>query len=147
MVLEIPPQPKTDDEHLEIIAKIIFTIGFNWSVVSKKWPYIKKAFNNFSITKVKSADVNKLMKAEGMIKNQRKIETIIHNANECHKIQKEHGSMKDWVKKTNKLHEKDPIFNPSLAEECQERFKGIGITTREWVDHVFSGKKHNHPSS
>ena len=67
----------------------------------------------------------------------RKIETIIQNAATCKQIIQDFGSMKKWVNYVAKENEKDVLFKPSLEEECQRKFKGIGEMTRKWVAYVF----------
>jgi len=44
----VPAKPKDDDGHLELIARIIFVIGFKYEIVEQRWPKMKKAFKNFS---------------------------------------------------------------------------------------------------
>jgi len=139
----VPAKPKTDDGHLELIAKIIFIMGFNWNLVEERWPQIRKAFKGFAIRKVAMMNPEQLLKAPGIIKNRRKIERIIANARACARILDEYGSMQAWVKAVAKIHKESPLFNLSLEEECQQRFAGIGETTREWVAYVFlEGKRH-----
>jgi len=137
----IPAKPKDDAGHLELIARIIFVIGFNYKVVEARWPLIKKAFKDFKPATVAKLDVEKVVKAEGMIRNTGKIERIIKNAQVCVILIKEHGSMKKWVQQVVKQHKKDPIFSQSLAEKSQELFAGIGKTTREWIAYVFAEGK------
>jgi len=137
----IPAKPKKDDEHLELIARIIFIIGFRYDIVEQRWPQIKKAFHNFNIAWVAKATPEKILHKPGVINNKRKIVTIIENAQECVKIIKEHGSMAAWAKNTFQQNKKDPIFSTSLADECQQRFKGIGETTKNWLSYVFAEGK------
>ena len=75
--MHIPPQPKNDKEFLELLGRIIFVIGFRWSIVNDRWPKIKKAFHNFDVDWVKNAKMEELVEADGMIKNKKKIQLII----------------------------------------------------------------------
>ena len=121
---------RNDNEFLEQVARIIFIAGFRYSVVHQKWPYIRKAFDNFSIKKVanyKERAVKRLMKAPNMIRNEQKIRAIIENAEICKYVQEGYGSVLNWIeylKKENGKHPKD-VF---LDEEFQ-RFKRIGKVT------------------
>ena len=133
----IPPKPKDDNGHLELLARIIFIIGFRHSIVEARWPHIKKAFHDFDIKWVQHATTEKLVKAEGMIRNRPKIQRIIDNANECANIISEFGGMAQWVAEVAARHHTDPMNHPSLEEECQRRFIGIGKTTKVWVAYVF----------
>ena len=87
-------KPKNDDEFLAQVSEITFIAGLNYSVVKKRWPLMKKAFYNFNINKIskfKEINVEKLMKAKGMIRNRGKIEAIIENAKLCLKLKKDHA--------------------------------------------------------
>lgn len=141
MPYRIPAKPKTDDEHLELLAKIVFVIGFNYDLVEERWPKIRNAFKGFSIPVVREMSPDALMDADGMIRNWRKIGMVIENAKECDRLVEEQGGMQDWVASIVHSNEEDPIFSPTLAEECQRRFKGIGETTRDWVAYVFAEGK------
>jgi len=135
--VHIPAKPTNDNEHLELIARILFIIGFKYSIVEARWPQIKTAFHDFDIEWVRDAKVTTLVKAEGMIKNKVKIQRIIDNANECENLIHEYGSMAIWVAEISARHHTNPLHHPSLEEECQRRFTGIGKTTRVWVAYVF----------
>ena len=79
-------KPSNDNEFLEHVAKIIFVAGFRYSIVADRWPKMKKAFHNFSVKKLASLnekDIDKLMEADGMIRNRMKITAIIENAKIC----------------------------------------------------------------
>jgi len=137
-------KPRTDDQFLAQIAFIRFVSGFKHSLVDKKWPYIEKAFEEFKIEKLakySDKDIECIMKAEGMIKNRRKINDIVSNAKICQTLAKEHGSVLKWIQKNKKLAE-DPMINPTLAESFQI-FAGIGETTSGWLENLHGAKK-NH---
>ena len=138
----VPPKPTTDDGHLELLARVIFIMGFNYALVEERWPLIRKAFHSFRIRETARLTPDDVLGKPGMINNRRKIERILANARECERIVTEYGSMQAWVKAVAKQHAKDPLFSPSLEDECQRRFAGIGETTREWIAYVFrDGKK------
>jgi len=137
----VPAKPKNDDEHLQLIARILFVMGFKYEIVEQRWPKIKKAFKNFSIEKIRKMKVEDIVDAEGMIRNKIKIQRVIDNANECHAIIKEYGSMQNWVKTIVKANKNDIIFKPTLADEAKRRFIGIGNTTKEWIAYVFAEGK------
>ncbi len=135
-------KPKTDAAFLEQLSNIVFIIGFNYSLVQKRWPKIKKAFNNFSVDKVagyKESDLKRLLKSEGMIKNHKKIGFIIENAKICVRIRKEHGSVLKWIDALKRNRRKDPLFSPTLAESFRI-FRGIGETTSGWLDSIHNAR-------
>ena len=135
-------KPKNDDEFLGQISKIIFVAGFRYSIVEERWPLIKMAFYNFNINKLSKFDekqINKIMKAKGMIKNRGKIEAIIENAKKCKVIQKEHGSVLKWIDSLKKDYKKNPLFSASL-EESFRRFDRIGKVTSGWLASLHNAK-------
>jgi len=133
---------RNDNEFLEQVARIVFIAGFRYSVVEMKWPYMRKAFNGFSIKKVaryKERDVKRLMKSPNMIKNEQKIRAIIENAVICEYVREGYDSVLKWVaylKRERKKHPRDI----SLAEEFQ-RFKRIGRVTSTWLELLYISKK------
>ena len=139
---KVPPKPTTDDGHLELLAHIIFIMGFNYALVEERWPAITRAFKGFDVRKVAALSVDDILGKPGMINNRAKIQRIIDNAQACEALIRENGSMAAWVEMVVREHEESPLFTPSLEEECQNQFHGIGATTREWVAYVFrDGKK------
>ena len=135
-------KPKNDDEFLGQIAKIIFVAGFRYSIVEERWPLIKKAFYSFNVNKLSKFNekqINNIMKAKGMIKNIGKIEAIINNAKKCKKLQKEHGSVLNWIDKLKKDYKKNPLFSASL-EESFIRFDRIGKVTSGWLASLHNAK-------
>ena len=97
-MVHIHPKPKNDAEFLEVMSEIIFISGFRWGIVNSRWPKIKKAFHNFDVNKVANENPENLMKKEGIIKNNSKINAIIENAKLCREIIKNNGSTMKWIK-------------------------------------------------
>jgi DNA-3-methyladenine glycosylase I len=116
--------PANDDAYFENMCRIIFQAGLNWNVIEKKWPTIKKAFANFSAETVShftDADVARLMKDEGIVRNRGKIQAIIQNAVQFSEIKKEYGSFQKY------LHNLDRSNNyRSAVKELTRRFKWLG---------------------
>lgn len=136
-------KPKNDTEFLEQVSFITFVIGFNFNVVRNKWPTIRKGFHNFSVNKVAAMtekDIQRLVKDPGMIRNRRKITTVIDNARLCKELKVDNGTVLNWIEKRKRAHRRDPLLNPSLAEEFQ-MFAGIGKTTSQWLDNIHNAKK------
>jgi len=137
-------KPKNDDEFLEQLSFIRFVSGFRYGIVETRWPKMRKAFYNFSVKKLSTAtskDVNKIMEADGMIRNTKKITDILENAKICRELAKSNGSVLNWISSIKKELTKEPLLAPSLKEEFQ-RFKGIGEMTSGWLEslHMAKGK-------
>ncbi len=137
----IPARPKNDEEHLELIARILFVTGFRYDIVEQRWPKIRRAFENFSIGSVTRMNVDRLKEADGMIRNGQKIQRIIDNAGVCRDLVRAYGSMRRWVASVVDENRNDVIFRPTLREECQRLFTGIGETTSAWLAHVYAEGK------
>jgi len=132
-------KPKTDAEFLNQLAFIRFVSGFRYGIVDERWPDIRKAFHQFSIAKVAAAKPDTIIKAKNMIRNSRKIEDIVANAQICKEIAKEHGSVLKWIEGIKKEQKKDPLLGPVLEDEFQ-RFKGIGKMTAGWLTALHTAK-------
>jgi len=105
---------------------------------------MRKAFHNFSVRKLSTAtakDEKKIMEADGMIRNSKKIADTLENAKICKELAKTNGSVLNWIASIKKARKKDPVFENSLREEFQ-RFKGIGELTSVWLEslHMAKGK-------
>jgi DNA-3-methyladenine glycosylase I len=89
-----------DKSHFEFLVLDGFQAGLSWWLILERREKLRKAFDGFDprkIAKYTAADVERLMKAEGMIKNKAKIATAITNAQQFLKIQKEFGSFDAFI--------------------------------------------------
>lgn len=117
--------PKDDGEYFERMTRSLFSAGLNWRVIEKKWPDFRKAFSDFSLSKVavlSKKDVKLLMENPGIVRNERKIAATVHNAGEFLKIQKDFGSTKDYLASFGKDEER-------VLADLQERFQHLGPST------------------
>ena len=74
--------------------------GLSWITILKKRDNYKKAFDNFNPEKIIKYDeqkINELLLNEGIIRNRRKIEAAIINANAFLEVQKEFGSFDNYI--------------------------------------------------
>jgi len=104
----IPPRrrPKSDDGYLEILAQSVFQAGFSWDVVRRKWPNFRRVFHRFNIRRVAKmgpSDVAKLMRDASIIRNGEKLRAVIENARVIERLQKEHGSFRNFIQSIRKL--------------------------------------------
>jgi DNA-3-methyladenine glycosylase I len=93
-------RPASDDCYFENMCRVIFQAGLNWNVIDKKWPTTRKAFVDFSIDKVAKfddADLERLMKDEGLVRNRGKLQAIILNARQFQEICKQYGSFQKYI--------------------------------------------------
>jgi 3-methyladenine DNA glycosylase Tag len=106
--MQIPPRevPADDNGYFEVLTKVIFQSGFRWSVVDNKWPGFIEAFAGFDIGKVAAfgpPEIEALMSDERIVRNGRKIEATVENADTLARFIDEHGSVKQWLASTSHL--------------------------------------------
>ena len=93
--------PIYDDRLL--FRKLILDInqaGLSWQTILKKWEAFDRAFDSFEIDTVAAYDGKKIQQLLGnkeIIRNRRKIEAAIHNAQIVQQIQKDYGSFSDYL--------------------------------------------------
>jgi 3-methyladenine DNA glycosylase Tag len=118
---KIRPQGLAD--YLEIMSKSVFQTGISWNVVESKWPGIKDAFHGFDpakISRLTLRDVDKLVTDTRVIRNRRKIEAIIENAQKMLAIDKEHGSFRKYLRSFASYED--------LAKDLKKQFRFMGDT-------------------
>lgn len=138
--------PEYDDQKL--FRKLMLDInqaGLSWQTILNKEAAFDLAYDGFAIDKVAAYDQNKveaLMTDPGIIRNRRKIEAAIANAQAVQKIQAEYTSFSDFLwsftdhQPLNGRYEdqsKIPTTNElsdKLTKELKKRgFKFVGSTT------------------
>ena len=95
-----------DNELFERLILEINQAGLSWTTILNKQANFKKAFHNFDIAMVasyKDADRQRLLNDAGIIRNRRKVDAAIHNANVILQLQKDTGSFKNWLDKNHPL--------------------------------------------
>ncbi len=83
--MEAPPRinPQSPGDYLEIMSKVVFQSGMSYKIVDSKWPGIREAFHGFDAAKVAGmtpSDVDRLTQDTKVIRNRRKLESIVGNA-------------------------------------------------------------------
>lgn len=94
-------QPKSLADYLEVLSKAVFYAGMSWQVVDNKWPGIREAFRGFDPEAVASLppwEVDALTKDTRIIRNRRKIEAIIENAQTLVELDKQHGGFQSYLR-------------------------------------------------
>jgi len=89
-----------DDRFLAGMAHAVFSAGFSWEVIEKKWDGFEKAFDRFDPRRVAAyADekVDALLKDTRIVRNGAKIMATIENARFVLATAKEHGSFGKWL--------------------------------------------------
>ena len=116
--------PINDDN--ELFGRLILEInqaGLSWQTILNKENNFRLAFDHFDIERISAYDdvkVSELMQDIGIIRNQLKIRSVIHNARQIMELKKEFGSFKNWIDANHPL---------SLAEWVKlfkKQFKFVG---------------------
>jgi 3-methyladenine DNA glycosylase Tag len=118
-----PPQitPKRLGDYLDVMSKSVFQTGISWKVVNNKWPGIREAFHGFDaerVARMSEREIDKLTQDTRVIRNRRKIEAIVENANTMVALEREHGSFKKYLRS----HESFDL----LIKDLRKRFKFLG---------------------
>ena len=95
-----PAKPASLAGYLEALTRPIFSTGMSWSVVEAKWGGIKDAFHGFDPRKVAGmtpADVDRLTEDPRIIRNRRKIEATIQNAERMIELDRLHGGFATYL--------------------------------------------------
>lgn len=93
--------PEFDDRKL--FAKLILDMnqaGLSWRTILNKWENFEQAYEGFDIAKVAAftpAKIAELMQDPGIIRNRRKIEAAVNNAQKVLLLQEEFGSFSEYL--------------------------------------------------
>lgn len=115
---------KGDDYLFEKLALTIFSGGFKAQIVDAKWPFIKKAFDDFDIQKVagySQEKVAQLLNNPNIIRHSRKVKAIVTNARKIIAFQEKHGSFANYL---------ESIENPLvLVQDPKKKLDFLGRET------------------
>jgi len=93
--------PVHDDQLLfEHLTLDVFQAGLSWQTILNKRENFREAFDQFSIEKVAAygkKKIDELVQNQGIIRNYKKIEAAITNANCIIELQKEYGSFDRYI--------------------------------------------------
>lgn len=94
-------KPTHDDRLLFILLTVgTFQAGLSWKAAAGKLPVFLRNFHNMEIQKVAGMmpdDVEKIMQDPEMIRNPRKIQATIQNAQAILAVQQEYGSFAEYM--------------------------------------------------
>lgn len=81
---------------LQEMARAVFQAGFSWTVIENKWPGFRAAFHDFDVDRVAffhDEDMDRLLSDKGIVRNGRKIQSVIENARMLRDLQDETGDV------------------------------------------------------
>ena len=131
--------PQHDDRKLfELLLLEPFQAGLSWETILNKRENFRLAFDNFDpdlIRRYDEAKIQSLMADPGIIRNRRKIDAAIQNAEVFLKIQKEWGSFRAYIwhfTEGRTIYETDQTsstLSDSVSADLKKRgMKFIGTT-------------------
>jgi DNA-3-methyladenine glycosylase I len=93
--------PSRDDQHLfEMLVLESMQSGLSWITILRKRENFRRAFANFDIAavaKFSAAKTDKLLADPGIVRNRKKIEAAIANAQAARRVIAEVGSLADFL--------------------------------------------------
>jgi 3-methyladenine DNA glycosylase Tag len=108
-------------DYLEVMTKAVFQSGMSWDVVNKKWPGFQKAFDGFDAEKVADYtpdDIDRLAADTDIIRNVRKIEATVGNAQTMCELEVEYGSFRKYLQSHGDFE--------ATVKDLRKRFKFLG---------------------
>jgi DNA-3-methyladenine glycosylase I len=123
--MEAPTQirPKGLGDYLDVLSKAVFQSGISWRVVETKWPGTREALHDFDPTMVANLtpkQVDALAEDPRLIRNRKKIEATVENAETILALDREHGGFKRYLRSF-------PEYD-DLQRDLVERFRFLGPT-------------------
>ena len=116
--------PVTDESVLfERLILEIFQAGLSWLIILKKREGFKIAFENFNLDRVaafQEQDIERLVQDASIIRNRKKIEAVIHNAQQIVEMRDSHGSFAGWI------DEHHPLTKEEWVKLFKKTFKFTG---------------------
>ncbi len=93
--------PVHDDlKQFEFLMLEVMQCGLSWNTIINKREIFRKCFNQFDFNKIAlytHQDIERIISTEGMIKNVKKIEAVIHNAKCFQKIREEFNTFDAYL--------------------------------------------------
>ena len=121
--MEPPKQitPTKLADYLEHLTKPVFEGGINWKIIENKWPGFQAAFQGFdpeTVATLTPDDLDALSADTRIVRNRRKIEATVHNAQAMLAIEQEFGSFQKYLKSQGEFWD--------LVKDMKKRFKHVG---------------------
>ncbi|MBM6737226.1 MULTISPECIES: DNA-3-methyladenine glycosylase I [Clostridia] len=89
-----------DRKQFEFLMMEVMQCGLNWNMMIQKREIFRQCFDDFDFDKVAGygeEDVERILQTEGMIRSERKIRAVIHNARCFQRIHQEAGSFSAYL--------------------------------------------------
>jgi 3-methyladenine DNA glycosylase Tag len=114
-------KPQSLADYLEVMSKSVFQTGISWRVVESKWPGTREAFHGFDpeiIAKLPLEEIDSLALDTRIIRNRRKIEAIIENAQRLLELDKQFKGFRKYLRSFESFED--------LTKDLRKNFKFLG---------------------
>jgi 3-methyladenine DNA glycosylase Tag len=123
--------PRNLADYLDVLSKAVFQSGISWRVVEAKWPGTRAALFDFDperIADLTPDDVDQLAQDTRLVRNRRKIEATIFNAQTLLDLDREYKGFKNYLHSFNDFE--------SQSADLIKRFKFLGGMGAYYFLHV-----------
>jgi 3-methyladenine DNA glycosylase Tag len=124
-------KPKGLADYLDVLSKAVFQSGITWRVVDAKWEGTREAFRGFDPQKVANLtpkQIDALAEDTRLIRNRRKIEATVENAETMLALDDEFGGFKKYLRSHGDFE--------ALSADLVKRFKFLGDMGSYYFLHV-----------
>jgi 3-methyladenine DNA glycosylase Tag len=118
--MQAPDQikPKGPGDYFEVMSKVVFQSGMSYKIVETKWPGIRDGFHSFDAVKVAGmtqSDIDELTQDSKVIRNRRKLEAVVSNAQRLLDLDSEFGGFQKYLRYHDDF--------PALVKDLRKQFK------------------------
>jgi 3-methyladenine DNA glycosylase Tag len=88
-------------DYLDVITRAVFQSGMSWRVVEAKWDGFREAFAGFdpaTVAALTDDDIERLVSDTRIIRNRRKIEATVTNAQAMLALEGQPGGFVGWLR-------------------------------------------------
>jgi 3-methyladenine DNA glycosylase Tag len=120
----VPPprlKPRSLADYLDALSRQVFQGGMSWRVVDAKWPSMSEAFHGFDpewVAALSIRQIDKLAADRRVIRNRRKIEGTVANAQTMLELDGEHRGFRRYLRSFEDYE--------ALSADLGRRFRFIG---------------------
>lgn len=126
-------QPKSLADYLEVMTRAAFQSGISWRVIEAKWEGFREAFHGFDpqwVASLEPPDLDRLAGDTRIVRNRKKIEATVHNAQTMLDLEREHGGFRNYLRSHDGFDE--------TVTDMRKRFKFLGDTGAYYFLYVVS---------
>ena len=118
----------SDADYYWVFVYVTFYSGFRAATVTARLPVIRKYFADFHLaSSYGPQDIDRILHDPEMIKNRRKIQACVENAQTFKEIVSQHGSFQGYIDSFAPKASSTNLMR--LKRELQHRFVGLGRVT------------------